>query len=178
MICTCSSVHGLMQGCSQWVYRVYDDMDEQAFSSCLSENGSDAEENRCANGTGTVVYLAVAVVAVVSVVVGWVCVLVWIFCSDTKPRWWLIWTKLCGVLHALPVSTWISSIVWFPLTSQKHACNWIGYTKLPAGWVDKCERVCEYSLDGTPAHVHSFLRIGSGSTTPLTKIKLLLKMNK
>lgn len=39
------------QGCSQWVYRVYDDMDEQAFSSCLSENGSDAEENRCANGT-------------------------------------------------------------------------------------------------------------------------------
>lgn len=54
-----------MQGYSQWVYRVYDDVEEQAFSSCLSENGSDAEENGCTNGTGTVVSLAVTVVAVV-----------------------------------------------------------------------------------------------------------------
>lgn len=61
-----------MQGSSQWVYRVYDDVEEQAFSSCLSENGSDAEENSCTNGTGTVVSLAVAVA---EVVVRWVCVL-------------------------------------------------------------------------------------------------------
>lgn len=60
-----SPVHVLMQGFSQWVYRAYDDVEEQAFSSCLSENGSDAEENGCANGTGTVVSLAVTVVAVV-----------------------------------------------------------------------------------------------------------------
>ncbi|KAL7884930.1 hypothetical protein AOLI_G00077000 [Acnodon oligacanthus] len=36
--------------CGQWVYRVYDDVEEQAFSSCLSENSSDAEENGCSNG--------------------------------------------------------------------------------------------------------------------------------
>lgn len=47
------------------MYRVYDHVEEQAFRSCLTENGSDAEENGCANGTGTVVSRAVAVVAVV-----------------------------------------------------------------------------------------------------------------
>ncbi|XP_060737001.1 phosphatidylinositol 3,4,5-trisphosphate-dependent Rac exchanger 1 protein isoform X2 [Tachysurus vachellii] len=37
--------------CSQWVYRVYDNVEEQAFRSCLTENGSDTEENGCSNGT-------------------------------------------------------------------------------------------------------------------------------
>lgn len=42
----------------QWVYRAFEDVEEDrgSFRACPAENGSETEEENARNGTGTVVY--------------------------------------------------------------------------------------------------------------------------